>query len=113
MMDLLGKDGLGKEEELRKMWDETVHACKAKDSRITYEEFVLLMKAPDWKDIQRDNDSGPSPSSVHEPMAKLNLNVTSESHEAPVAIRDDVVSHMQQKSQSSSSSETADTVIIY
>jgi len=43
-MVLMGRDGQGKEETMRATWGDTMTACNANDARVTYDEFVLLMK---------------------------------------------------------------------
>ena len=111
IMDLLGKDGLGKENELQAMWDEIVFALKARDSRITYDEFVVLMKTTDWKDIPREVESftRTGDSSIQESIEKIKLHIKPPYDEIPADIRGAAISSIQCKSQSSTSSETTAT----
>jgi len=44
IMDMMGRDGAESEDEMRKMWASSIKACKVRDSQVTYEDFLLLMK---------------------------------------------------------------------
>lgn len=43
-MDLMGSDALQSEEDMRRMWGDSIKAIKSKHARITYDDFLLLMK---------------------------------------------------------------------
>ena len=43
-MDLMGSDAVQGEEALRKMWKDSMKDCNCSAARITYEDFVLIMK---------------------------------------------------------------------
>jgi calcium-dependent protein kinase len=44
IMDLMGSDAVQGEEALRKMWRDSMKDCNCSAARITYEDFVLIMK---------------------------------------------------------------------
>lgn len=44
IMDMMGKDGADSEDEMKAMWASSMKACKCNDSKITYDDFLLLMK---------------------------------------------------------------------
>jgi hypothetical protein len=44
IMDLMGSDAVQGEEALRKMWKDSVNDCNCSAARITYDDFVLIMK---------------------------------------------------------------------
>ena len=44
IMDLLGNDALHNEDMMRQMWGDSMKAVNCSHARITYEDFVLLMK---------------------------------------------------------------------
>lgn len=44
IMDLMGSDAVQGEEALRKMWKESLNDCNCSAARITYDDFVLIMK---------------------------------------------------------------------
>jgi len=44
IMDLMGSDVVQGEEALRKMWKDSLKDCNCSAARITYEDFVLIMK---------------------------------------------------------------------
>ncbi len=44
IMDLMGSDAVQGEEALRKMWKESLKDCNCSAARITYDDFVLIMK---------------------------------------------------------------------
>lgn len=43
-MDLMGSDALQSEDDMRQMWGDSIKAIKSKHARITYDDFLLLMK---------------------------------------------------------------------
>ena len=43
-MDLMGSDALQSEEDMRRMWGDSIKAIKSTHARITYDDFLLLMK---------------------------------------------------------------------
>ena len=43
-MDLMGSDALQSEDEMRQMWGDSIKAVKCQSARITYDDFLLLMK---------------------------------------------------------------------
>jgi hypothetical protein len=43
-MDLMGSDALQSEDAVRQMWGDSMKAVKCQHARITYEDFLLLMK---------------------------------------------------------------------
>lgn len=43
-MDLMGSDGLQSEDAMRRMWGDSVKSVKGQHARITYDDFLLLMK---------------------------------------------------------------------
>lgn len=44
VMDLMGRDGLESEDQMKEMWSDSMKACNCKNARITYDDFLLLMK---------------------------------------------------------------------
>jgi len=44
VMDLLGNDPSQSEDAMQRMWGDSMKACNSKRARITYEDFLLLMK---------------------------------------------------------------------
>jgi hypothetical protein len=43
-MDLMGSDALQSEDAMRRMWGDSLRAVKCQHARITYDDFLLLMK---------------------------------------------------------------------
>lgn len=43
-MDLLGSDALQSEDDMHRMWGDSINAVQGKHARITYDDFLLLMK---------------------------------------------------------------------
>lgn len=52
-MDLMGSDAVQGEEALRKMWKESLKDCNCSAARITYDDFVLIMKGQ-TRDFETD-----------------------------------------------------------
>jgi Ca2+-binding EF-hand superfamily protein len=44
IMELMGRDGAENEDEMRAMWTDSMRVCNSKNARITYDDFLLLMK---------------------------------------------------------------------
>jgi Ca2+-binding EF-hand superfamily protein len=44
MMDLMGNDPVQSEDAMRSMWLDSMKACKCHHARITFDDFILLMK---------------------------------------------------------------------
>jgi calcium-dependent protein kinase len=44
VMDLMGRDGAESEDKMKEMWSESMQACNCHTARITYDDFLLLMK---------------------------------------------------------------------
>lgn len=44
VMDLMGRDGLESEDQMKEMWSDSMKACNCKNACITYDDFLLLMK---------------------------------------------------------------------
>lgn len=44
VMDLMGRDGAESEDEMREMWSDSMKACNSNNARISYDDFLLLMK---------------------------------------------------------------------
>jgi hypothetical protein len=44
IMDLMGSDALQSEDAMRRMWGDSIKAVKCQHARITYDDFLLLMK---------------------------------------------------------------------
>lgn len=44
IMDLMGSDALQSEDDIRRMWGDSIRAVKGQQARITYDDFLLLMK---------------------------------------------------------------------
>ena len=44
VMDLMGNDAYQSEEAMRRMWGDSMKACNCNHARITYDDFLLLMK---------------------------------------------------------------------
>ena len=55
-MDLMGSDALQSEEAMRRMWGDSIKAVKCQHARITYDDFLLLMKG--------QTREGPSPATL-------------------------------------------------
>ena len=61
-MDLMGSDALQSEEDMRRMWGDSIKAIKSTHARITYDDFLLLMKGQTKEttpsqDLERELDS--------------------------------------------------------
>lgn len=44
IMDLMGRDGADSEDKMKDMWSESMQDCNCNNARITYDDFLLLMK---------------------------------------------------------------------
>ncbi len=44
IMELMGRDGAENEDEMRAMWTESMRACNSTNARISYDDFLFLMK---------------------------------------------------------------------
>jgi Ca2+-binding EF-hand superfamily protein len=44
VMDLMGNDAIQSEDAMRRMWGDSMRACNSSHARITYDDFILLMK---------------------------------------------------------------------
>ena len=44
MMDLMGNDPIQSEDAMRSMWIDSMKTCKCPHARMTYDDFILLMK---------------------------------------------------------------------
>mmetsp|Transcript_21975 Transcript_21975/g.36368 ORF Transcript_21975/g.36368 Transcript_21975/m.36368 type:complete len:1054 (-) Transcript_21975:893-4054(-) len=44
VMDLMGNDAIQSEDAMRRMWGDSMKACNSNHARITYDDFLLLMK---------------------------------------------------------------------
>lgn len=44
VMDLMGNDALQSEDAMRRMWGDSMKACNCNHARISYDDFLLLMK---------------------------------------------------------------------
>lgn len=62
-MDLMGSDALQSEVSMRTMWADSMKAVKCQNARITYDDFLLLMKGQ-----TRENPSSRSGSPVPAPV---------------------------------------------
>lgn len=65
IMDLMGSDALQSEEAMHRMWGDSIRAVKCQHARITYGDFLLLMKgqtreATPSQELQRDLESNVS-----------------------------------------------------
>lgn len=63
-MDVMGSDALQSQEAMREMWGDSMKAVKSQHARITYEDFLLLMKG-------QSKDAPPEPQITSIP-SKLN-----------------------------------------
>jgi len=64
-MDLMGSDALQSEDDMRRMWGDSIKAIKSKHARITYDDFLLLMKGQTKEgtpshELERDLEARPS-----------------------------------------------------
>ncbi|KAG7340507.1 serine/threonine protein kinase [Nitzschia inconspicua] len=60
IMDLVGSDSTN-EESLRKMWGDSMKACKCSTARITYDDFLLIMKGQTREDVAAHSAQVPLP----------------------------------------------------
>jgi len=51
VMDLMGRDGAGREEAMRRTWGDSMRMCNSKNAQIYYEDFLLLMKGQTKEDF--------------------------------------------------------------
>lgn len=58
IMNLVGNDSHVSEENMRKMWGDSVRAVNSSEAQISYDEFLLLMKGQTRESVEGD-DSGP------------------------------------------------------
>ncbi len=74
-MDVMGSDALQSEEAMREMWGDSMKAVKCQHARVTYDDFLLLMKGQSKENpaVTDDNDSG-----MNFLINKPQLNVVSE-----------------------------------
>lgn len=65
-MDLMGSDALQSEDAMREMWGDSMKAVKCHNARITYDDFLLLMKGQSKDSPSQDfeRDLGVSVSSL-------------------------------------------------
>lgn len=56
MMDLMGNDPIQSEDVMRSMWFDSMKACKCHHARITYDDFILLMKGQTRGDAEHVNE---------------------------------------------------------
>lgn len=75
MMDLMGNDPIQSEDAMRSMWIDSMKACKCHHARITYDDFILLMKGQ-----TREAEV------VHELPLSQKLHVVHETHDADEGI---------------------------
>lgn len=60
IMDLLGNDALQSEDMMREMWGDSMKAVNCNQARITYEDFLLLMKGQTRESSESDISERPS-----------------------------------------------------
>jgi Ca2+-binding EF-hand superfamily protein len=62
VMDLMGNDGTEESEEaMRRMWGDSMDACNCSHARITYENFLLLMKGQTKETAESEHVMPPPP----------------------------------------------------
>lgn len=69
-MDLLGSDALYDEVTMRKMWGDSMKAVNCSGARITYDDFLLLMKGQTLEPGEGEDSSEQSQPILKEKMAK-------------------------------------------
>lgn len=67
-MDLMGSEAVQSEEAMRRMWGDSMKAVKCQNARITYDDFLLLMKGQ-----TRENPVSRSSSPIHLPIHAVNV----------------------------------------
>lgn len=66
IMDLMGSDAIQSEEAMRQMWGDSMKAVKSQNARITYDDFLLLMKGQ-----TREHPRSRSTSPIHPAMLPI------------------------------------------
>lgn len=87
-MDLMGGDTRHSEEAFHRMWGDSIKAVKCQQhARITYQDFLLLMKGQtkDTPSSELERELNTSASALHALSARSTLAVV---HEAPVELED-------------------------
>jgi hypothetical protein len=56
-MDLMGSDAVQSKEEMLRMWGDGIQAVKGQHARITYDDFLLLMKGQTKETPSQELDS--------------------------------------------------------
>ena len=81
IMDLMGSDALQSEDDMRRMWGDGIKAVKSKHARITYDDFLLLMKG-------QTKEGTPSQELERDPESSVSslMGSTSRLHSVPEAI---------------------------
>lgn len=67
MMDLMGNDPIQSEDAMRTMWIDSMNACKCHHARITYDDFILLMKGQ-TREVDVVSEMPPKLQVVHEAL---------------------------------------------
>ena len=69
-MDLMGSEAVQSEDAMRRMWGDSMKAVKCQNARITYDDFLLLMKGQTREHpVSRSRSSSP----VHIPLLNMAL----------------------------------------
>ncbi|GAX16046.1 hypothetical protein FisN_20Hh280 [Fistulifera solaris] len=75
IMDVMGSDALQSEEAMREMWGDSMKAVKCQHARITYDDFLLLMKGQSKENPSVTDESDPG---INFLLNKSQLNIVSE-----------------------------------
>lgn len=70
-MDLMGSDGLQSEEAMRRMWGDSIRAVQCQHARITYGDFLLLMKGQSREDKHEVQVEMKSPGGILRPVPEV------------------------------------------
>jgi hypothetical protein len=74
-MDVMGSDALQSEEAMREMWGDSMKAVKCQHARITYDDFLLLMKGQSKENPSVTDESDPG---INFLLNKSQLNIVRE-----------------------------------
>lgn len=89
-MDLMGSDALQSEDAMRKMWGDSMKAVRCQHARITYDDFLLLMKGQ-TKEASVSQENSVSSLVASSSLYVVDERVPHELDESPGRVQDGVV----------------------
>jgi hypothetical protein len=89
VMDLVGSDANNDEEAMSKMWADSMTACNCSTARITYDDFLMIMKGQ----TKENEDVAPSSVKAHEGVSQPNYDAPP-LHVVPEELDNEVNHHL-------------------